>query len=270
MMGVSSALSIADSETLDSFVTPVNLLKAVTQFVMTSGRGLRADFFNDTEKGASEVWNQPVYSAEVKVDAVTADVAKAVIAYAEKKGPSFPPLPASRGVKLVQITAYWGVEVSDSHEGPAKLSKSTWAFYAVTDTAAGDAAVKGYMAHHLAKEGLSGLPVTTSDPLPDYYAFPKHALVDDALKGVANTLLDNANEGPYNRFMVGTVLPRGIPDEVRAAFEGDFFAGDAAAELKQRYPGVANAYSPSQWQAVFAAKLGAGTEFGAVWGEGKP
>jgi hypothetical protein len=270
LMATANSLAIADSQTLDSFVRPENLLKGITQHVMTSGRGLRGDLFNDQEKGGYEVWNQPIYSADLSVSAVSDAVASAVLAHAAQNGPSFPPLPDSPRVKLVRITARWGAEVSDSHEGPAQIATSHWNMYLVTDDQG--TVVKGYMAHHLAKAGVPGLPVATSHPLPDYYAFPVHAVVDAALGNEQNALLDNSVDGPYLRFLVGTVLAHGVPDTMRSAFEAELFASSSpdAAALAQKYPGIANAYSPAQWSQVFADLLGPGAAFGARWNKVQP
>jgi len=270
LMAVANSLSIADSNTLDSFVTPENLLRGVTQFVMTGGRGLRADLFNDTEKGHYEVWNQPIYSAEVRVSAVSGAVASAVIAHAKQKSPSYPPFPQDPGVKLVQITAAWGAEVSDSHEGPVQLAQSQWNMYVVTD--ATGVVFKGHMAHHLAAANIGGLPVTSSSSLPDYYAYPKREIIDAALNAAPSSLLAGAVDGKHFRFFVGTVLGRGIPDTMRAAFEADVFASPSpdVAALKKAYPGVANAYTPAQWTQVFEPTLGPGAGFGAVWGQHQP
>lgn len=266
LMGVSNALSIADAVLVDSFVTPEDLLKGVTQFVVTSGRGLRADLWNDTEKGRFEIWNQPILAADVRVSSVGAEAAAGVVAHARADASNWTPLPAELGVKLVRIDARWGTEVRDNHEGPVQLGESTWNMYALVD--AGGKVVKAYMAHHLAAAGVASLPVTGSHSLPDYFAYPKHELVSAALKGRPDQLLDNAVEGKYYRFFVGTVLGRGVPDVTRVAFEREALAAatpDVEA-LRQRYVGVANAYSREQWQRAFASKLGPGEGFGAAWG----
>jgi hypothetical protein len=53
---------------------------------------------------------------------------------------------------------------------------------------------------------------------------------------------------------------------MRKSFEADVAAGMDVALLKSKYPGVANAYSPAQWDAAFGTQLGEGTDFGARWG----
>lgn len=267
MMGVSNQLSIADAVLLDSFVTPEDLLKGVTQYVLTSGRGLRADLFNDADTGKSEIWNQPIFNADLSVSKVSAAVRDAVVAHARADATYQVKLPAEGlDVKLVQISAKWGAEKTDSWEDGVSLGTSRWAMYMVTDSQG--KVLRGYMAHLLAKK-VMGLPVTTSDSLPDYIAYPKHALVDAAMDNAKNQLLDNANEGKHFRFFVGTVLARGIPHVTRKAFEAEVIgvASPNVDALMAKYPGIANAYTPAQWAANFAAKLGPAEEFGAVWGQ---
>jgi hypothetical protein len=265
LMGVSNALSIADAVLVDPIVSPEDWLKGVTQYVVTGGRGLRADIWNDSEKGRFEIWNQPIVSADVQVSSLSAEAAANVVTYARADKSIWSPLPADLGVRLVRVDAKWGSEVRDSYEGPVSLGESTWNMYVVVD--AGGKMVKAYMAHHLAKANVAALPVTTSDALPDYFAYPKHDLVAAALEGRPNQLLDNALEGKFYRFFVGTVLGRGVPDATRAAFEKEALGAAApdVESLRQRFPGVANAYSREQWQRAFEAKLGPGEGFGAAW-----
>ncbi|MFW5741297.1 MAG: hypothetical protein ACOC1F_13125 [Myxococcota bacterium] len=261
MMGVSDQLGIADTELVDPFVTPLDILKGVPQWVMTSGLGMRADMFNDAAQGTSEVWNQPIIGAELEVSSVSQTVADAVVAHAMNDSAAAGDIPVDPSVKLVQITVAWGAEVTDSHEGEPSIHTSDWNMYFVT--AADGEAIVGYMANHLE---IAGLPVATSDPLPDYFAYPKNIILDASFESAPNTLLEGALDGGVFRFYVGTVLAYGVPETTRAAFEADFVAGVDATTLQLNYPNIANAYSPEQWDSVFASKLGAGTEFGAKWG----
>lgn len=264
MMGVSNALSVADAELVDPFVEPVDIVKGIAEYVMTGRRGLRVDIWNDAERGRSEVWNQPLVGASMSVDDVSPTVRDAVLGYVRAANPGRP-LPTLTGVKLVRITAQWGAEVSDDHEGPVDVETLDWNMYLATEASGRVAA--GAMAHHVARK-VGGLPVSESDALPDYFAYPKHELVDQALAGKPSRLLDNALEGPAYRFFVGTVLARGIPDVTRDAFEREArVAAPDVAGLRSRYPGIANAYSPEQWRATFEPKLGPGATFGAVWGK---
>jgi len=265
MMAVSDQLGIADTELVDNFVTPKDVLLGVPQWVMTSGLGLRADMFNDAEKGTMEIWNQPIIAAEMKVSDVSPSVVSAVFEHAKNDPKNLEPLPSTPGAKLVQIRVAWGAEINDSHEGAPGIETSDWNMYVVTQP--DGKAVVAYMAHHLAQANITGLPVTTSDPIPDYFAYPKNALLDAAFEGKGSSLLSGALDGPAFRFFVGTVLAHGVPETMRKSFEADVAAGMDASSLQKKYPGVANAYSPAQWDASFATKLGAGTNFGAQWGK---
>ena len=128
------------------------------------------------------------------------------------------------------------------------------------------AVIEPTASYTLAAEGVGPLPVTESDGLPDYIAVPRHELTDAALEGRPHRLLDPASgDGARFRFLVGTVLARGVPEPTRAAFEAEFEAGAPADRLRDRFPGVANAYTPAQWTRTFATALGSGAAFGAVW-----
>ncbi|MBI5532048.1 MAG: hypothetical protein HY898_04985 [Deltaproteobacteria bacterium] len=264
MMAVSDQLSVADTELVDPFVTPRDILLGVTQWVMTSGLGLRADMFNDVEKGSSEVWNQPIIAADMKVSTPPPSVADAIFAYAKTDTKNTEALPASPKVKLVQIRAYWGAEIDDAHEGAPGIEVADWNMYFVLNP--DGKAVVGYMAHHLAAK-VAGLPVKDSDPLPDYFAYPKNQILDAAFEGKPSTMLKGALDGSVFRFFVGTVLSYGVPETMRTSFESDVKAGVDVALLKKKYPGIANAYSKPSWDASFSPKLGAGTDFGAQWGK---
>jgi hypothetical protein len=265
LMGASYSLSIADSTTIDSFVTPESLVKGLAQYVLASGRGMRVDIWNDEHNANGhydpQIWNQPVVAAAVEVESVSAAAEEAVLAYAGSQLD----LPEGARVRLVRASARWGAETRDDWEGEPAFRDSEWNSYMVTD--AEGRVLKGWMAHDLVAAGLRGLPVTTSDGLPDYIAIPKHELTDASFEGGEHRLLDSGHgDGLRYRFLVGTVLARGIPDTTREAFEAEAFAGGAdPVELAQRYPGIANAYSPAQWAAVFEPRLGPGAEFGALW-----
>jgi hypothetical protein len=268
MMGASFSLGIADSTTIDSFVTPEGLVKALAQYVLRSGTGLRVDIWNDAHNATGtynpQIWNQPVVAGSIEVASVSTETGEAVLAHTRSAGWG---LPEGAQVKLVRTTAVWGVEANDSWEGEPLYKESEWNAYLVT--AADGRVLKGYMAHELAAEGVGPLPVTASDGLPDYIAVPRHELTDAALEGRPHNLLDSGHgDGLRFRFLVGTVLARGIPDATRQAFETEVLGGNTDAEsLAARYPGIANAYGPDQWQHAFAPVLGPGERFGAVWGE---
>lgn len=268
LMGASFSLGIADSVTIDSLVKPDKLVKALAQHVLRSGAGLRVDIWNDEHNAAGtyryQVWNQPIVGGSVEVASVSAAVRAAVLARAAA-GPTLTPLPAGADVKLVRARARWGVETADDWEGEPRFRTSEWNMYLIA--APDGRVVRGYMAYELAAAGVGGLPVTRSDGLPDYMAVPRHELTDAALADAPHRLLDPSNtEGARFRFLVGTVLARGVPEPTRAAFEAEALApGADPAALAARYPGIANAYAPAQWARVFAPTLGSAARFGAVW-----
>ncbi len=274
LMAVSYSLGIADSITIDSFVKPETLLKAVAQHVMTGGQGLRVDIWNDEHNASGvynpQIWNQPIVSGRIDVQSVTPAVRNAVYAHAvaDPKN-SWQPAPADASVKLVRVQGRWGAETNDSWEKEARFRTSDWNMYVVT--AADGRVVRGYMAHTLVLAGVQGLPVMTSDGVPDYLAVPRHELTDAAFEAGPHRLLDPSNhDGVRFRFLVGTVLARGIPNVTRRAFEADVLTASPVdpVAIAARYPGIANAYSREQWQRVFEPRLGAGAVFGAVWGQG--
>jgi hypothetical protein len=273
MMGASYGLGIADSITIDSFVTPESLVLALGQYVLRSGIGLRVDIWNDGHNPSGgynpQIWNQPVLAGSIDVTTLAGDVAAAIVAHAAADPAVHAAVPADARVRLVRAAAVWGAEANDAWEGQPLYRDSEWNLYLVT--AADGRVIEGYLAYQLAAAGIDGLPVDTSDGLPDYIAYPEHALTDAALEGGPHRLLVPSNpDGVRFRFLVGTVLARGIPDATRRAFEAEALAATPPdpADLAARYPGVANAYSPEEWQAVFAPRLGPGADFGAVWGQG--
>ncbi len=258
MMGASYSLGIADSDTIDSFVTPESLVKALAQYVLRSGKGLRVDIWNDAHNQTGgyshQIWNQPIVSGSVEVARVEADTEAAVLGHAGR----------GEQVRLVRATAVWGAEANDEWEEGPLFRESEWNLYLVAG--ADGRVLGGFTADELAAEGVSPLPVVESDGLPDYIAVPRHELTDAALERRPHRLLDPQNgEGARFRFLVGTVLARGVTEPERAAFEAAFASGTPAATLSSEFPGVANAYSPEQWDRVFAATLGPGAGFGAVW-----
>ncbi len=269
MMGASFSLGIADSTTIDSFVRPEKLVKALGQHVLRTGRGLRVDIWNDVHNSSGrynpQIWNQPIVGASVEVIAVSAATRDAVVTFARGDRTRFEPLPAVAGVSLVRARASWGAETDDAWEQEARFRDSEWNLYMVTDV--DGRVVRGYTAYDLVAAGVTALPVKRSDGLPDYLAIPRHELTDAAFAGTQHRLLEPHNtDGARFRFVVGTVLAYGIPEPTRAAFEAEVRAGVVdVVDLRARFPGIANAYSPEEWRRVFEPKLGTGASFGARW-----
>ena len=90
-------------------------------------------------------------------------------------------------------------------------------------------------------------------------------VVEDALAGRPNRALDSSTVGKEFRFFVNTVLAKGVPGPVRAAFEEDVQMGASPGALALKYPNVANAYSPEQWNREFGSKGLEAKTFGAAW-----
>jgi len=270
LMGVANQISVTDAQLIDNFVEPEDVFKGFAQWLMTSGRGLRADLFNDVEdgNGSGEIWNQPIYRGAIELEATSQTVTDAIVAHMQADEDNWQPVPSNAAVFVAKLDASWGVETSDDWEEDVVLKGSHWVMYLVVDAADDNRVVKGYMAHHL--PNISGLPYTQSSSLPDYFAHPRHDAVDACLKEAPLSYVDGGFDGKVYRFYVGTVLPYGVPDTIRQAFEEAFFGQSYASveELRQRFPGVANAYRPDQWASIFEPKLGPGTGFGAVWGQG--
>ncbi len=267
MMGASYSLGLADSTTIDTVVTPESLVKGLAQYVLRSGMGLRMDVWNDTHNSTGEysaqVRNQPILGASITVRSVSPDTEQGILTWFKSKG--FDTYNHGAHVKFVQAGAVWGAEVSDDWEGAPAHQQTLWNLYMVTE--ADGRVIKGFTAQELAEAGVALLPVSQSQGLPETMAYPRHELNDAALEAQSHPLLQaGSGEAMRYRFLVGTVLPLGIPDTTRAAFEAEAFAPHAdPALIAARYPGIANAYAPEKWDAVFAPILGESRGFGAVW-----
>ena len=120
---------------------------------------------------------------------------------------------------------------------------------------------------------VNGLPSKTSDHPPDYLAVIPFEILDDAIAGRPNGYLERAGDrGQDLRFYLGTVLPNLVPGHVRRDFEAQLaslppgkVSASELANLVQRFPKVANAYSPAEWQQHFGGRGLAARAFGAVW-----
>lgn len=266
MMAVSDTISLHDpQEMFDSSITAADLVKGTTQFMMNNGGGAVLDIFNDQKHGHREVWNQPFVAADLQTTSVSGDAAAQLIALAKKDG-----VQGGVAVKQVNITGTYGVEISDDHEGAPGRSEKNWNLYAVVD--ANGKMLTAYMADDEKLKGISGLPTTTTDESPEYFWRPKLQAIDDVLAGRRNGNVEGDAHGREFKFFVGTVLTRGVPGPMRAAFERELAAlpagridAEKAAELAKRYAQVANAYSPAQWASAFGARGLEAKAFGAAW-----
>lgn len=251
MMATADEISLKNGDQLiKAQLTATDLLNGTTQFLMNGGGGVVADIHNDKKKGKAEVWNQPFVASDVTTRTLDGEPALGVLKRA-KQGVA---------VKQVTIVGTYGVERGDTWEGPASRASKTWNMYAVTNGAG--RVVAAYMADDPALKGVAGLPTRKTDDLPDYLWKPKLQAIDDVLAGRPNAAVAGDRRGREFTFFVGTVLTKGVPGTVRAAFEAEVRAGatDQAA-LAAKYPGVANAYAPDQWARFgFDARA-----FGAAW-----
>jgi hypothetical protein len=129
-----------------------------------------------------------------------------------------------------------------------------------------------YMADDEKLKDVTDLPTKFTDDIPEYFWKPKLGAVEDVLAGRRNSVVDNDEHGPEFKFFINTVLSKGVPGQTRAAFEtkfqalpaGPIDAGTARA-LAQEFPGVANAYSPDQWNRLFQPRGLDAAAFGAAW-----
>jgi hypothetical protein len=266
MMAVADQISVADGNKLfDSTVSATDLLKGTTQFLMNNGGGMISDVFNDKKKGHKEVWNQPFVSSDVTTTTLKPDVAQKLLDLAKTDG-----VTGGATVKQVQIVGTYGVEQSDDHEGDPGRSSKSWNMYAVTD--ANGKVLTAYMADDDKLKDMADLPTKYSDDLPDYIWKPTMKAIDDTLAGRSNSVVENDSHGKEFKFFINTVLQKGVPATTRTAFEKDFAAlpqgnlsADQARGLAQKYPGVANGYSPAQWKATFGTRGLDAKAFGASW-----
>ena len=255
-----------------------DLVKASLGYLMKGGKGFRADI-GPALKNPGEVWFQPVTGAKVKIASIPAAARQQVLSLAARPertgyGTTSPGVRGS-DVKLIRIRARYGDETGDGHEGPPAMSSIRWNAYAVLDS--GKKAVRFYMANDPKLAGVPGLPTRASSALPRDMFVPEHWFVDAILNDIPEPSLKNSLYGPHLRFLVGDVLARGVPGRTRAAFEGEAalrvgrLERGAAKDLARRYPTVANAYTPEQWERHFGARgLDARRFGGGLTREGEP
>ena len=249
-----------------------DLLKAVVGSLMDGGRGFRADIGNSYKDRDGEIWFQPFVGGQASFQAVPGSVEDAILdIVAEPRRAAWGGMvPGVEGasVKLVRLSGRYGNEEADDHEGAPVISEMDWAMYAVLDDQG--RLLKAVMADDPRLQKIPGLPATRTNPVPRELFAPDHALVDGILEGAPSAEVKGSVYGPALDFFVGTVLARGIPAATRKAFEaepalqgaGPIAAADVSA-LQSRYPTIAAAFSPSEWQR-FAARGLAADAFGAA------
>lgn len=267
MMGVADTIAISEGPRLfKDQLTAMDLLQATAQYLLDGGGGLVADIHNDAAHGgAREVWNQPFVAADVDTHTVEGEGAAAVLALAAADGTS------GLRVKHVHVVGRYGNERSNDWEGDWGEASRSWNVYAVTD-ARGEV-VAAYTADDPRLEGARGLPTRASHELPEYVWKPSLRAVEAAFSGTPNPEIDSDAHGREYRFFIDTVLERGVPGSMRAAFEaaierlppGFIHAADVRALLTD-FGGVSEAYTPEQWERAFASRGLSAKAFG-VWDE---
>jgi hypothetical protein len=266
LMGLLAGISQFAGESLWWAPEGEDLLKGVLTSLMDGGPGFRADIGNSYDRG-DEVWFQPFVGGDVSFTSVPADVRDAILDVAAKPVTStwggVAPGVVGTQVKLVLVKGRYGNEQDDDHEDAPAMAEIEWALYAVLD---GDGKLlKTMMADDPRLHFIAGLPVRESNPVPRTITIPDHSVIDGILDGTPNAEVQNSVYGPALNFFVGSVLARGVSAATRTAFEAEAaLAGTgkiseaAQADLVLRYPTIANAYSPTEWQIHFADRgLGA-------------
>src|SRR5207248_940751 len=81
-------------------------------------------------------------------------------------------------------------------------------------------------------KSVTGLPTQYSDDLPDYFWKPKLAAIDDVIAGRSNWNVEGNAHGKEFKFIVQTVLEKGVPGPTRSAFEAEI--AERAAGLRSQ------------------------------------
>jgi hypothetical protein len=250
---------------------PEDLVKGLLLHTGKGGRGVRVDI-GPALKNPSEVWFQPFTSSRVSVRGLPAAARDGVLAVAaqpvERAYGTRVPGVAGSDVKLIQVRGRYGDEKGDGHEGPPAMTTMTWNVYAVLDGQR--RAVRYLLASDPRLAAIRGLPTRESAAVPRDLFVPDHGFIDNILLGRPDPSLEGSLYGPHLKFLVGTVLARGVPGSVRDAFEAELSRARPGRldplrirRLELRFPTVANAYTPDQWRALFARRGLRATRFGA-------
>lgn len=246
-----------------------DLLKACLGYLGEGGGGFRADIGNSLSGRTDEVWFQPFVGARVETRAVNAGVEQAILEIVRQPrkagwGGTIPGV-EGKSVQLVRIDGRYANEESDAHEGPTAISELSWAVYAVLDDQG--KMLTALMADDARLAGVAGLPERSTAAVPRNLFAPEHSLIDGILAGKPAPEIQGSIWGPALDFFVGHVLARGVPATTRKEFELAAGSGALSAtqvgELRQRFPTVANAYSPTEWAARFATRGLSAADFGA-------
>lgn len=250
-----------------------DLVKAALGYLMKGGKGFRADI-GPALKNPSEVWFQPFTGAKVQVRAIPTEAKQRILsiaAQAQRNPATYLTTPGVQGVdvKLIKIRGRYGDEKGEGHEGPPAMATMQWNAYAVLD--AQGKAKRILMANDPQLAQVAGLPTRQSSAVPRDLFVPDHWFVDALLAGKKHPSFQQSLYGPHVSFLIGTVLSRGVPGRTRAAFEAEAalrgsgkLPRQTARDLARRYPTVANAYTPEQWQQSFGTRGLPARAFGFV------
>ncbi len=268
-----------------------NILKLTLAFLDDNGGGLVGEMWNDKRMKKREVWNQPYTEARITSVSLEPRVAERLLQRASTDGV----VGATNG-KYVKVTGQYIKELGEHNESKVKpglregyqvetyfdetgnyvsrvvpdgTERQTWNIYAVTDGSG--KVLKAYFADDPAIQDVGGLPTYLSDAPPDYFWKPTLDFIYDAMTGEKNPIIDNNHVGAEYRFFVDTVLAKGVSATTRTRFEAEALQRSAPATAEQAkhlaaaYPGVANAYSPQQWEQHFKPLGLEAKAFGASW-----
>jgi hypothetical protein len=259
LMALSAGLSQGAGDVLWYAPEGEDLLKATLGYLMEGGTGFRADIGNSFpgDRG-SEIWFQPFTGARAEIASVPTATEQGILDVVRQPRKAawggMSPGVDGASVKLVTLTGRYGNEKEDDWEGRPEISEMTWSLYAVLDK--DGKLLKGVMADDPRIASVPGLPVKTTNPVPRELFAPDHSLVDGILHGEPAPEVKGSVYGPALDFFVGHVLARGVPAPLRKAFEKDAGTGPLSstqvADLQQRYPTIANGYSPQEWATKFA------------------
>lgn len=266
MMATADKISLNDDRAMfKGDLSATDLVKGTTQFLTRNGGGVVSDVYNDKKKGDRQVWNQPFVASDFTTKSLTGPAAEKLLALAKKDGNEF-----AAQVKQITIVGTYGVEMGDTHETAPGTSSKTWQVYGIAD--ATGKLIGAYMADDEKLKDIAELPTKSTDDVPEYFWKPKLGAIEDVLAGKRNSVVENDEHGAEFKFFINTVLQKGVSGQTRAAFETKFQALPAgnvdaatARALAQEFPGVANAYSPEQWNRLFQARGLDARTFGAAW-----
>jgi hypothetical protein len=270
-LGLADRAAKREEETLDKTnLTAEEILKGTWQYMMLGeGGGVIADIYLDRKQGNHEVWNQPFKSASMQTKTLPEQQQQEILDLAKSNG-----IAGGVTVKYVSVIATYCTEPGASHEDIAPTHRRTWNIYVITDEAA--KMIGAFMADDARLKGIAHyntLPARFTEDEPERFWKPSHQAVEDALNDQFNLTLDfiDKGNGQRLRFLLNTVLRYGVPATTRQEFETEtmILAGPiseaAASILAQKYPGIANAYSPEQWTRSWGSRGLDAVAFGETW-----